>query len=126
MVRVDVYTSEVVNIGINALDFLGEKMIILFGEDAPLDLAKFSILIKYSNLLLPLEKDDFVIIGDSKYTITSIGEEVNVNLSELGHVVLKFDASIEPMLPGNIHVSPTDLPNVVSGTQIIFKKRWLT
>jgi PTS system glucitol/sorbitol-specific IIA component len=45
-----------------------------------------------------------MILGDSVYTVTAVGELANRNLKNIGHVCLKFDARTSPELPGDIHL----------------------
>lgn len=117
-----IFESTIENIGENALDFLCEKMVILFNNNAPLELAKFSILIKPGKLLLPIEKGDIFTINGFTYKVTAVGEEANENLNSLGHVVLKFDGEDSPTLPGCIHLEAKELPNFTPGSVITFRK----
>ncbi|RKL61392.1 PTS sorbitol transporter subunit IIA [Thermoanaerobacteraceae bacterium SP2] len=117
-----VFESVIDNIGENGLDFLCEKMVILFNNNAPIELAKFSVLIKPGKLLFPIERGDIFTIGELTYKVTAIGKEANKNLNDLGHVVLKFDGEDLPSLPGNIHLEAKELPKFTPGLIITFRK----
>ncbi|HBH6790719.1 TPA: PTS sorbitol transporter subunit IIA, partial [Enterococcus faecium] len=52
------------------------------------------------------------------YVITAVGDVVQTNLNELGHITIKFDGSHEPELPGTMYVEDKEMPHLRKGTII--------
>ena len=71
------YKSKIIGFGDIALDFLSEKMLILFNEDAPLELAELSVLHEKKELDSEIKVGDFMSLGDNDYVVTAVGAEAN-------------------------------------------------
>ncbi|MBS4207332.1 PTS glucitol/sorbitol transporter subunit IIA [Bacillus sp. FJAT-50079] len=112
------YVTKVNKIGPSVADFLGEKMLILFGENAPTELAEYCLLIDVNNVEGDIEAGDTLQLGENKYTITAVGDAVKQNLTSLGHITLKFDGSQTPELPGTLYLEDSDISDVTTGDLI--------
>lgn len=113
-----VYETKIVSIGSDAEMFKGEEMMILFGDDAPDDLADYSYIIDINPIDGNIESGMVVSLDEQSYEITAVGDVVEKNLGNLGHITLKFDGSQEPTLPGTLHLESKELPDVEVGTTI--------
>jgi len=115
-----IYRTKVVKLGANSLDFLGEKMIIFFNKRVQDQLADYSILIDDAEGSCDIKVGNSLKLGDSSYKVTAIGEVAMKNLSNLGHVVVKFDGKDTADLPGNIHVENKNIAQIYAGLEISF------
>ena len=116
------YQSEIVGIGILALDFLQENLLILFGKNAPMELAEISVLHQHFALEGTIEAGDRLCIGENSYTICQVGEEVNHTFASMGHCTLRFGKDEGPTLPGTVVLKETNLPIIEIGMQIQIEK----
>lgn len=70
----------------------------------------------------PLDKDievgQTLQIGEDNYKITAVGNEVNRNLNNLGHMAVKFTGETEAGMPGSIYVEKGDFPRITKGTEV--------
>ena len=114
------YETEVTEIGCLALDFYSENMLIMFKAGVPAEFRELSVVhnVKTALTECPAVEDTFA-IGDTKYKITAVGDVACKNLEQLGHVTLKFDEAANAELPGNIHLSPSKLPEIKVGNEIL-------
>jgi glucitol/sorbitol PTS system EIIA component len=106
------FETQINNIGPSVTEFLGEKMLILFGENAPAELAEYCLLINVKNVEGDIEVGDILLLGNHEYKITAVGNAVKKNLSSLGHITLKFDGSENPELPGTLYLEDTEIQEV--------------
>lgn len=112
------YKTKVINIGNEAEMFREEGMIILFGENAPESLSDYCYNIKVEPVAGEIEAGMELSIGSEKYSVTAVGSVVRKNLSELGHITIKFDGSKEADLPGTLYVEDKALPEITIGEEI--------
>ncbi|MED3822629.1 PTS glucitol/sorbitol transporter subunit IIA [Priestia flexa] len=112
------FDTQINHIGSSVTDFLGEKMLILFGANAPAELADYCLLIDVKEVEGDIEVRDTLQLGNNEYKITAVGDAVKKNLSSLGHITLKFDGSDTPDLPGTLYLEDLDITEVKSGDQI--------
>ncbi len=112
------YKTKVINIGNEAEMFREEGMIILFGENAPESLSDYCYNIKVEPVAGEIEAGMELSIGSEKYSVTAVGSVVRKNLSELGHITIKFDGSKEADLPGTLYVEDRALPEITIGEEI--------
>lgn len=119
-----IYSSIVKDLGPMAADFIGEKMIILFNENAPAELAEFCVTHVGNELTDVIEKGDVLEISGQQYEIVEVGCQVQKNLKDLGHIALRFNSNADgESLEGSLYVEdkPVELPE--AGTEIaIYKK----
>ncbi|MFK4997905.1 PTS glucitol/sorbitol transporter subunit IIA [Bacillus sp. N9] len=112
------YETRINKIGPSVADFFGEKMLILFGDNAPAELAEYCVLIDVNDVEGDIVPGDTLQLGESKYNITAVGDAVKQNLSSLGHITLKFDGSQTPELPGTLYLEDSDISDVATGDLI--------
>lgn len=119
-----IYSSIVKDLGPMAADFIGEKMIILFNENAPAELAEFCVTHVGNELTDTIKKGDILEINGQQYEIVEVGCQVQKNLKDLGHIALRFNNNADgESLEGSLYVEdkPVELPE--AGTEIsIYKK----
>lgn len=117
--KMAIFETVIKGIGKDADLFAEEKMMILFGEDAPENLTDYCYKIRLSKSFGDFTTQDKLYFDDQSYKITSIGSLVKKNLDELGHITIKFDGSIIPELPGTLYVEKKQMPKIFCGTKII-------
>jgi len=118
-----VYQTIINKIGSSVSDFLGEKMFILFGDNAPAELADYCLLINVKEIDGEIGQGDVLVFNNKEYKITAVGDAVKKNLGSLGHITLNFNGFDTPELPGTLYLEDTDIqvPEVGSQIQILKK-----
>lgn len=112
------FETKINKVGKSVPDFFGEKMLILFGDNAPVDLADFCVLIDINDVKADIEVGDVLTLGTKEYAVTAVGNAVKTNLSSLGHITLKFDGSTTAELPGTLYLEESELSEVNVGDAI--------
>ena len=56
------------------------------------------------NLLGSILEGGKLVVDNQEYSISSVGNVVEKNLTGLGHITISFDGSKEGSLPGTLHV----------------------
>jgi|SRR5699024_5005612 len=116
------YKSKVQEVGELALAFEEDKVIILFGPQAPAELKEVSIIHEaVETSEEPIKKGGKFVVDDQEYTVEAVGTSANDNLKELGHISIYFSEPNEDVLPGAVFVSPHHLPKVNNESTIEFK-----
>lgn len=119
-----IYETEVVEHGPLAEAFLGEKMIVLFNDNAPAELAEFCVLHSGNDLIEEIEIGDILRINGTDYDILKVGSEVQKNLGNLGHISLNFkDCDDEDVLEGGLYLEDKEVSLPKVGTKIEIYKR---
>ncbi|MBN2908910.1 PTS glucitol/sorbitol transporter subunit IIA [Polycladomyces sp. WAk] len=113
-----IYYTVITGIGPMAEQFLDEKMMILFKDNAPEDLAEYCFLHQVNELSESIQAGDVLKLDDVEYLVTAVGDAVNQNLASLGHITLKFTGSEEADLPGNLVLEDREIAEVKIGTII--------
>lgn len=113
-----IYENKVKSIGSLADSFLEEKMLILFGTEAPQDLKDFCYNIDVVNADGEIKVGQNFYINDEKFAITSVGHIVQQNLTTLGHITLRFDGSATPELPGTLYLENKEIPSIELGAEL--------
>ncbi|MFT8319841.1 MAG: PTS glucitol/sorbitol transporter subunit IIA [Bacillus sp. (in: firmicutes)] len=113
-----IYENKVQSIGAFANSFLEEKMIILFGNEAPQDLRDFCYNIQVVHVDGEIKPGQKLYINSDKFEITSVGDVVQRNLTTLGHISIRFDGSTIPELPGTLYLENKDVPTIELGTEL--------
>lgn len=93
-------------------------MLIFFGDEAPTDLRDSCFIIDVNDVNGKIEKGMVLRIGDTDYKITAVGNEVNTNLKNLGHIAVKFTGEEEAELPGSLYVEKKQFPDIKVGTKV--------
>ncbi|GBD80539.1 hypothetical protein TEHD86_1948 [Tetragenococcus halophilus subsp. halophilus] len=113
-----VFETEIIAVGPKAELFKDEKMVILFGKDAPDALKDYCYSIKINSVEGSITIDSTLTMGDTSYEVTAVGEVVQKNLEDLGHITIKFDGSTSAELPGTLYVEEKEIPELTIGTHI--------
>ena len=112
------YQARVTEIGPLVDEFIEHGILVLFGQDAPEELAEFSILHNGHELVEPLQVGDKVFLGEESFTILALGEVANTNFASLGHLILKFNGLDTPEMPGDVCVEQKPIPAIAEGTEV--------
>ncbi|MGI8386516.1 PTS glucitol/sorbitol transporter subunit IIA [Robertmurraya sp. P23] len=113
------YETKINKLGPSVSEFLGEKMFILFGENAPIELAEYCLLIDVNPVEGDIVVGDILKMGNKEYSITAVGDAVKKNLVSLGHITLKFDGSQSPELPGTLYLEEANITaDIEPGSEI--------
>lgn len=113
-----IYENKVKSIGSLADSFLEEKMLILFGTEAPQELKDFCYNIDVVNADGEIKVGQNLYINHEKFEITSVGQIVQQNLTTLGHITLRFDGSTTPELPGTLYLENKEIPSIELGAEL--------
>ena len=114
-----IFEAKVIQVGPEAQNMIQDaNMLILFGEEAPEDLAEYCFKIDNKNLLGSIQKGGKLVVDSEEYLITAVGNVVEKNLTGLGHITISFDASEEGSLPGTLHVAAEKEVVIAQGTTI--------
>ncbi|GMA09304.1 PTS sorbitol transporter subunit IIA [Tetragenococcus halophilus subsp. flandriensis] len=113
-----VFETEIISVGEEAELFEEEKMVILFGKNAPDTLKDYCYNIQVNPVNGSITTGGKLNIGDTSFEITAVGEVVQKNLEDLGHITIKFDGSTTPELPGTLYVEDKDIPDLGVGTHV--------
>jgi len=103
-----IYSTKVLNIGNEAPEMIQAGFFILFGEKVPAELKDYCYIIKIQPISGKIVPGKKIVLNDHEIVITAVGDEVAVNLENLGHVTIKFDGSTAAELPGTIYVEKID------------------
>ncbi len=100
-----IFEAKVIQVGPEAQNMIQDaNMLILFGEEAPEDLSEYCFKIDNKNLLGSILEGGKLVVDNQEYSISSVGNVVEKNLTGLGHITISFDGSKEGSLPGTLHV----------------------
>ena len=96
----------------------GDKMIILFGDNAPEMLKDYcySIDIKKTNSKIAVGQH--IVIANEQFKILGVGSVAEKNLVDLGHLTIHFSGDLTNLLPGAIVVEDKSCPKIEIGTKI--------
>ena len=98
-------------------DFMKQKILILFDENAPKELHDITVLHTNRKNSGEIKPNDTLIINNQSFRIQFVGSTANQTIQELGHVIFKFDGSTED-LPGSICVEEMPIPEIRVGSII--------
>ena len=104
-----IYERKITHIGNFVEESYDDNFFILFNSNAPKEYKDYCILHSGTKLYKNIKVGDVLILGNTKYLITSFGSVVNKNLSELGHITLKFDGASIPEQPGTLHLEKKEI-----------------
>jgi PTS system glucitol/sorbitol-specific IIA component len=109
------YRAQFTQIGPLVSEFVDNGILVLFGANAPEELAEFAILHDGTDLVEPVAPGDLLAIGADNFRVLAVGEVANTNLSALGHLVLKFNGQVAVEMPGDVCLEAKPLPPVEVG-----------
>ena len=109
------YQSTITGVGPVAQEFLAERLLVVFNENAPPALGE----IAYLHTIHPVEADmqvgDIILFGESRYPITAVGDEANDTFRRMGHCTFNFKGRGEAELPGQVELLCRELPRPLAG-----------
>lgn len=108
----ELYQAKIEKIGDFARDALTDDMMILFGDMAPEEAADYCFIHSHDQLKGAIKVGGVFQIGTHNFPISAVGEVVDQNLGQLGHITIRFDSRGEAEYPGCVHVignTPTDI-----------------
>ena len=114
------YNTKVVGVGGQVSNFLSAgKMLVLFDDSMVLpELRDISVLHSGNQIQDVIKPGDIFKIADTEFKIIKVGNDVQKNLINLGHVVIKFDGGNGDLLEGSIHVEDKPIPKIQIGDEI--------
>ncbi|MBA3349685.1 MAG: PTS glucitol/sorbitol transporter subunit IIA [Actinobacteria bacterium] len=113
------YSTVVTAIGPLLGEFLAERIIVLFNEDAPEELWEFAVIHRPDDTFEEVRPGDLVRFGPNEpIRVTAVGEVANKNIAALGHAVFKCNGNTEAELPGDVCLEQVPLPEVEVGQTI--------
>src|SRR5512144_2086447 len=98
------YRAKITAIGPLAGEFIDAGVLVFFGQSAPSELAEFAILHDGTTLDGAVAPGDRLRLAGEDYAVLAVGEVANSNLSNLGHLVVKFNGQSQPEMPGDVCV----------------------
>ncbi|WP_057490036.1 PTS glucitol/sorbitol transporter subunit IIA [Streptococcus orisasini] len=114
-----IFEAKVLDVGPEALSMIKDaNMLILFGEEAPADLAEYCYKIDNKDLSGAIVTGSRLVIDKQEFPVTAVGDVVEKNLKNLGHITISFDGSSEGSLPGTLHVQASE-PVVLNAGSVI-------
>lgn len=114
--------SVVKEIGALVPTFKDDKILILFGPQAPKELREMAVIHEFESLLEESLKEGGTIqFGDETFTIIALGSLANKNFNELGHISIYFQEPLEEVLPGSVFAHPYQFPTINEGIKITIK-----
>ncbi|GAJ26577.1 PTS system, glucitol/sorbitol-specific IIA component [Liquorilactobacillus sucicola DSM 21376 = JCM 15457] len=113
-----VYKTKVNEVGSEAKGFRDIQMLILFGNEAPDALRSSCYIIDVNRVDENITTGMLLAIDGKKYKITAVGNEVQNNLTNLGHIAISFTGTTVAELPGTLYVEKGDYPELNVNTQI--------
>ncbi len=117
-----IYRTTVTKLGQFVANFSEEKLLILFKDNAPEELADYCVLHTGNEVSDLIKQGDDLVIADQEYKIVYVGDEVYPNLLNLGHITLRFDGNTAG-LGGSLYLEDKPLPVVKMGDVIsIYRK----
>ncbi|UCZ54968.1 PTS glucitol/sorbitol transporter subunit IIA [Bacillus shivajii] len=113
-----IYKTNVSKVGPLVEQFYGEKMVILFKEGAPEELQEYCVLHETNQLDEDIKVGDSLYLNNKEYKVTAVGDAVNKNLNDLGHITLKFNGENSADLPGTLVLEDEPIDTITEGTTI--------
>lgn len=117
------YTTMVNEVGPNAREFLEEDMMVTFGDNAPQELRPYCFLVEDSPLVAEIAVGDYLMLGEEAYLVTGVGDQVNKNLKDLGHITMNFKGVVDSSMAGTLYLEQKAPVEVNAGTRITIESR---
>ncbi len=112
------YKTTVTEIGPMVQDFIGEKMIIVFNDNAPDALREMAVLHSIEEVTDDIKVGDKIIISGKEYEVTAVGEEANETFRTMGHCTFSFHGSDTAKIPGHVELKGEGMPEFTVGCTI--------
>lgn len=111
-----IYSTRIKDIGIKAQEFIEADMFITFKENAPQELREYCFIHNENNLTEEIKVEDILYIDNTTYEIKAVGELVNTNLKELGHITYNFLGGTEAKVAGTLYLEKKEIAPIGVGT----------
>lgn len=114
------YETKVIEINEYAEDFLKEKMLVVFGPDAPPELSPYCYIIEHNEINDEVKEGDTLLLDNEEYSIINVGDAVNKNLKDLAHITFNFKGKEEAKsnLAGTIYLEDKNITDLKVGSTI--------
>ena len=113
-----IFETSVQEIGAEAALFADDKMLILFGDNAPEGLKEYAYQIIINRAKEEITTEMILAIGKTDFKITAVGNLVTKNLNQLRHITMKFTGETTAELPGTLYLEGKEIPIITVGTKI--------
>ncbi len=113
------YRTKVVSVGPLAEEFRAAGILVLFGEGVPDELADVAVVHRPSTSVVDLAVGDVLVAGGEAMPILAVGEVVNENFRNLGHLSLKRNGQTVAALPGDLCATEGPIPPLAHGAEIV-------
>lgn len=114
-----IYGTTVAELGSLVTAFMGEKMVILFNENAPAELRDYCVLHKGGELVDTVAAGDTLRYAGADFKVVFVGSEVQKNLKDLGHITIRFNGNAEgESLEGSLYVEDAPIPHIQVGDTV--------
>ena len=116
----ELWSATVDRIGEFTAEMFDGGCYILFGEPLPDALAEVSLVHKTREApSRPIRAGDTLELGGVVLAIDEVGDLANLNLTDLGHIVVYVNSPEQPLLPGAVKASGPDRPHPTAGSAIV-------
>ncbi len=115
------YATTVTRVGEQVPAFIPEGILIFFAEGAPEELHFFSVLHEPEVTTGGVQVGDLVRLGDLELRVTAVGDVLNENMVNLGHIDLKANGAETAPLAGDLCVEAIPLTMIEPGTRIVIE-----
>lgn len=114
-----IYKTKVVKLGSLVESFKSEKMMILFNENAPEELVDYCVLHDGNQLQEFIQIGDVFQINQRQYKIVFVGNQVQKNLQDLGHITLRFNNNEDAeSLEGSLYLEDLPIGSINQGDEL--------
>lgn len=113
-----VYDTVVTAVGEQAGTFFAEGVVILFGEDAPEELAEYSVIHRPTVTAGGVAPGAVVELADEQLHVLAVGDVADDNLVNIGHLVLKRNGADAAALPGDVCCDAGPIPPLAPGDRV--------
>ena len=115
------YATTVTRIGEQVAEMASSGIIIFFAEGAPEELHFFSVLHEPEVTTGGVRPGDVVRIDDRELRVTAVGDVLNENMVNLGHLDIKANGADQAPLAGDLCVEEVPLPEIRPGTRVVIE-----
>lgn len=113
-----IYETQVQDICAEAKEFAEIKMLIMFGNEAPDALRSSCYIIAVNPIQGTIVPGMILQIDDHEYQITAVGNEVQRNLGNLGHIAISLTSKQKAELPGTLYIENGKYPDIIKGSTL--------
>lgn len=113
-----IYKTRIEEIGEKASEFIQANMFITFKGNAPEELKEYCYIHCENNLTEDIKPQDILFIDETDYEIKAVGELVNTNLNELGHITYNFLGEAEAKIGGTLYLEKKEIAPIGVGTTL--------